>query len=69
MKQERFLEKAEQLRPKLIEKENVLECDRLLNRGDTVMYDFGDHFVGYLSFEFERVGPYPDSPLQLHLDF
>lgn len=69
MKNAYFLKKAEKLRPKLLEKETIIECDRLLKKGDTVLYDFGDHFVGYLSFDFSQVGAYPDAPLQLQASF
>lgn len=69
MKNQLFLEKAEALRPKLIEKETVKNCDVLLKKGDEVFYDFGNHFVGCLSLDFSQVGAYPDAPLQLHLSF
>lgn len=69
MKNEVFLQKAEDLRPKLIEKETILPCNALLKKGDEVFYDFGNHYVGYLSLDFSQVGAYPDAPLQLHLSF
>lgn len=69
MKNTDFLQKAQALLPKLIETETVVNCDRLLKQGDEVLYDFGNHFVGYLSFDFSQVGAYPDAPLQMYLDF
>ena len=69
MKNLYFLEKAEKLRPKLLETQTVIECNRQLSKGDTVLYDFGNHFVGFLSFDFSQVGAYPDAPLQLDLTF
>lgn len=69
MKNEYFLRKAEALRPQLIEKENVMDCGVLLKKGDEVMYDFGNHFVGFLSLDLSQVGAYPDAPLQLQLHF
>ena len=69
MKNTDFLQKAQALLPTLIETETVVNCDRLLKQGDEVLYDFGNHFVGYLSFDFSQVGAYPDAPLQMYLDF
>lgn len=69
MKNEYFLRKAESLRPQLIEKETTMDCSVLLKKGDEVLCDFGNHFVGYLSLDFSQVGAYPDAPLQLHLHF
>ena len=70
MKNESFLRKAEAARPRLIETTTTLDCGgQLLRKGDEVFYDFGNHFVGYLSLDFSQVGAYPDAPLQLHLDF
>lgn len=70
MKNDCFLQKAQALRPKLIETETILDCcGQLLKKGDEVFCDFGNHFVGYLSLDLSQVGAYPDAPLQLHLHF
>ncbi len=39
-----------------------------ISRGDEILLDFGDHWVGYLTLKIGRVG-YQDSPLRLVLRF
>ena len=40
---------------------------RPLGRGDSVCLDFGDHWVGYVSFALTPVGSPPDAPACLRL--
>ncbi|MCG7378760.1 sugar hydrolase [Paenibacillus sp. ACRSA] len=40
-----------------------------LGKSDSVIVDFGDHRVGYLSFAVSPVGSPPDAPLKLKLTF
>ncbi|MFC4306857.1 sugar hydrolase [Cohnella boryungensis] len=42
---------------------------RELGKGQSVIADFGDHRVGYVSFEVRPVGSPPDAPLKLKLTF
>ncbi len=42
---------------------------RELGKGQSVIADFGDHRVGYLSFEVRPAGSPPDAPLKLRLTF
>lgn len=95
IRNEALLEKAERLKPVLIEKQVVptrlvdVQPDpkaihgwqvvdagtldeltrRSLGKGDSVIVDFGDHRVGYLSFDVSPVGSPPDAPLKLKLTF
>lgn len=40
-----------------------------LNVGDSIIIDFGSHFVGYLQFSCRSVGSPPDAPAHLHFTF
>ncbi|SFB05918.1 alpha-L-rhamnosidase [Cohnella sp. OV330] len=42
---------------------------REFKKGDAVVLDFGDHRVGYVSFDVRPVGSPPDAPLKLKLTF
>ena len=42
---------------------------RLLKKGDSVVLDFGDHQVGYLSLKFGTEGSHADAPVLLRLHF
>lgn len=44
-------------------------ADRVLNKGDSITLDFGDHHVGYLSFSINNVNSNADAPLRLKLIF
>lgn len=53
---------------------NVLETagaddmkNRILSKGDSVCLDFGDHCVGYLTFEIRPVGSPPDAPAHIRI--
>lgn len=43
--------------------------DIVLSRGDSICMDFGDHQVGYFSFDIHPVGSPPDAPAHLQLRF
>ncbi|QTH41011.1 sugar hydrolase [Cohnella sp. LGH] len=43
--------------------------NRELGKGQSAIADFGDHRVGYVSFEVRPVGSPPDAPLKLRLTF
>lgn len=40
-----------------------------LNAGESCYLDFGNHYVGYLSFRMERRRRYPDAPVRVHIKF
>lgn len=42
---------------------------RELSSGDSVIIDFGSHFVGYLHFLCQSVGSPPDAPAHLQFTF
>lgn len=43
--------------------------NRAFGKGGSVIIDFGDHQVGYVSFDIKPVGSPPDAPLKLKLTF
>ena len=45
------------------------EAPKSVQFGDSFYVDFGNHYVGYLSFEMRMVHQYPDAPVKLHLKF
>lgn len=68
-----YLEKASALAPELIrttvmpfEKE---ENRRSLKKGDKVVFDFGDHQVGYVTLKLKSVGSPQDAPAFIRLKF
>lgn len=78
-----YLRKAAGLEPKLhrktvypnkamesIETEDVLDFEKeKFTRGQSVVLDFGEHIVGYVSFCAEAVGSHFDAPAYLRLTF
>lgn len=65
-----FLNRAEELKPVLREKEIVVAgSERVLNDGDEIVFDFGSHYVGYLSLDFGTAGNHPDAPLMFAVQF
>lgn len=65
-----FLEKAEQLKPLLKEETVVLEgSGRILDDGDEIVFDFGNHFVGNIEIEFGCTGHHCDAPLMFEIQF
>ena len=67
-----FLEKAGALRPELFT-ETVRPASGMpigaLSEGDSVVLDFGDHFVGRLSVKLGYEGSHPDAPAWLRFRF
>lgn len=60
----RFLRKAEELKPPLTVTEKTLPgTDRELKPGDEELFDFGDHYVGYVTITIKPVDKHPDAPL------
>lgn len=70
VKNEKFLRAAKELKPTLIVTEKMLPGEkRILKKGDEVCYDFGNHYVGYLTVDFAPVGKHPDAPLYISVQF
>ena len=40
-----------------------------VKNGDSFYIDFGNHYVGYLSFEMRMMDQYPDAPVKVHFKF
>lgn len=48
---------------------NEEQKDEGLGRGDYVCFDFGNHYVGQISLEFDSLGSHPDAPAFIKLNF
>ena len=67
---ERFLARAESLKPELIHELISIEgSERELHSGDEEVFDFGNHHVGYLTVDLIPQGHHQDAPLLLQLQF
>ena len=65
-----FLEKAEALRPTILHERHDLQgSDKVLGNGDEVIFDFSQHYVGYLSIDFESVVHHQDAPFHFQVQF
>ena len=63
-----FLKKANQLRPVL--NERVLHAKKNLTplkKGDTILFDFGEHLAGYITLSFGTRGSHPDAPAWIRI--
>lgn len=70
MTNERFLEKAGELKPELFrETRSVKGSDQPLRDGDEFIFDFGDHCVGYVSLDLAAEGHHQDAPAYLQIFF
>ena len=71
-KRREFLEKARALEPRIFT-ETVRPVSGMpegaLGEGDSVVLDFGDHFVGRFSLRLGSVGSHPDAPAWLRFKF
>ncbi len=67
---EHFLKKADENLPKIKRKEIKPDTPlTVLNKGDSVTVDLGNHYVGYLSFKMWYVDEYIDAPVTLRVRF
>ena len=65
-----LLKKAEALKPELlVTSQELLGEDRVLKAGDEAIYDFGNHFTGYVTVTFEPAGRHQDAPLYFSVQF
>lgn len=65
-----FLNRAEELKPWLIVTQKELGgSGRIMKAGDEELFDFGDHYTGYVTVEFESVGRHQDAPLYFSIAF
>lgn len=45
------------------------EAPTAVRNGDSFYIDFGNHYVGHLSFEMRMLEQYPDAPVKVHIKF
>ena len=65
-----FADKAEAVKPVLNEEKVTAVCpEKLLSEGDSIVLDFGNHYVGYFTAEFTSTGSHQDAPAFLRLKF
>ena len=67
---EHFLKKADENLP--IIRKTLIKADTpltVLDKGDSITVDFGDHYVGYLSFKMWFSDEYIDAPVTLRVRF
>ncbi len=70
-KNKRFLQIAQDLEPKLHEETVMPDMPEkpVLKKDDTIMYDFGSHYVGYVTLDLSSSGRHPDAPVYLYFKF
>ena len=67
---ELFLRKADDNLPKINKTEIKSDMPlTVLNKGDSITIDFGNHYVGYFSFKMWHVEEYIDAPVTLRVRF
>lgn len=67
---EYYLQKAKAEQPRLIETAVTPDlAPQTLFRGDRIVIDLGDHYVGYFSFRMNWVDLYVDAPVRLYVKF
>jgi len=70
MENKEFLLKADKAKKDLIEETIVLNGDnRILKDEDEIIFDFKNHYVGYLSLDISSVGHHQDAPLYFSIQF
>lgn len=70
IRNEKFLSIAEELKPTLFSRRVVRNGDgKPLGRGDTALFDFGEHLTGTVSLKLSYCGLHPDSPVRVILKF
>ena len=72
-KNELFLDKAKKMEPHLIQKnincESITGKTKSLKQGDKVIFDFGNHYVGYPKIQLSCLGSHQDAPAFIKLKF
>jgi len=65
-----YLKKADKNLPELNEEIIIPEVSlSIMNKGDEIVLDLGNHYVGYLSFKLNYVDEYIDAPVKLCVKF
>lgn len=65
----KFLNKAKQLKPALVQTNIVLNEKTALKEGGSAVFDFGNHFVGSLAVQLSSAGSPQDAPALIKLKF
>ena len=67
----KFLQTAESLKPTLTATRIKLKNNDAhpLKEGDAQVFDFGNHYVGYVSISFSSQGSHPDAPALVKISF
>jgi hypothetical protein len=71
-KNEKFLQIAKELAPKLKERIIVpknLQQPQVMKKDDSIILDFGNHNVGYVTLSLSSVGSHQDAPAYIYLHF
>ena len=67
---EKYLRKAEENLPTLFTKRIRPSVEKtVLQKGDSLVIDLGNHYVGYFSFVMDYVDFYIDAPVKMKLQF
>ena len=68
---DQFLQTAESLKPQLTSTEITLKNSDAcpLKEGESKVFDFGNHYVGYVSISFASQGSHPDAPALIKVTF
>ena len=65
-----YLNKAEALKKDLIRETVTLEgSDRILKDNDEIVFDFKNHYVGYLTLDISSTGHHQDAPFYFEIQF
>lgn len=65
----KFLLKAAALMPDLTHQNVTLQDNKVLDQGESVVYDFGDHYVGTVTIAFGWAGSPQDAPALVKIKF
>ncbi len=65
----KYLSKAKQLKPKLTQTAVVFNDKKTLKEGESVVFDFGNHFVGSITVQLSSAGSPQDAPALIKLKF
>ena len=65
-----YLKKADENLPSLINEMISPEVqDKIMDNGDEIVIDLGNHYVGYFLFKVNHVDIYIDAPVRLYIKF
>ncbi len=65
----KMLQKAKALKPRLCHEIKTIEQKEILKAGESAVFDFGNHYVGYLTVKLSSVGSPQDAPAFIKFKF